>query len=107
MVDLSVTSDGVAILVGVIVSKLGAVVFNVWDVFSVTSDGVVIWVGNVVGTLDAVVFNTLVVAAVEDVLGSIVVCSPFDDVVFVASEVVVFEASKVVVFVASKLIENI
>ena len=106
MIDLSVTSDGVAILVGVIVSKLGAVVFNVWDVFSVMSDGVVIWGGNVVGTLDAVVFNTLV-AAVEDVLGSIVVCSPFDDVVFMASEVVVFGASEVVVFVASKYIENI
>ena len=72
-------------------------------VFSVTSDAVVILVGNVVGTLDAVVFNTFVVAAVEDVLGSMVVCSPFDDVVFVVSEFVVFVASEVVVFVASKI----
>ena len=72
--------------------------------FSVTSDGVAILVGIVVGKLDAVVFNTFVVAAVEDVLGSIVVCSWFDDVVFVASKVVVFVASAVVVFMASEFV---
>jgi len=42
----------------------------------------------VVGKLDAVVFNTWDVAAVEEVLDIIVVCSRFDDVVLVASEVV-------------------